>query len=143
MSHLHLPPPPPPTPPSPHLPPADLGENMCRVSKRPALNYMRSCNHKVPTVYTSEVSKWKGSKINLKIIFKAHALLQAWEKTCAKFQKDRFKIVWGIAITRYPLSIHLKSENDKVQKVQKNDQKVWQGLYEKHMHIFRLWRKHV
>ena len=38
-------------PPSPHLPPADLGENMCRVSKRPALNYMRSCNHKVPTVY--------------------------------------------------------------------------------------------
>ena len=34
-----------------HLPPAVLGENMCEVSKRPALNYMRRCNHKVPTVY--------------------------------------------------------------------------------------------
>ena len=21
--------------------------------------------------------------------------------------------------------------------------KIWQGLYEKHVHIFRLWRKHV
>ena len=33
--------------------------------------------------------------------------------------------------------------NDKVQKEQKNWQKIWQGLYEKHVHIFRLWRKHV
>ena len=39
-----------PRPTSPHLPPADLGENMCRVSKRPALNYMKTCNHKVPTI---------------------------------------------------------------------------------------------
>ena len=49
---------------------------------------MKSCNHKVPTVYT----------------------------------------------------VHLRSENDKAQKAQK---KVTQWLYEKHMHIFRLWRKHV
>ena len=28
------------------------------------------------------------------------------EKTCAKFQKDWYKIVWGVALTRYLLSIH-------------------------------------
>ena len=38
--------------------------------------------------------KWKKvTKINLKIISKPCALLQTWEKTCAKFQKDRFKTV--------------------------------------------------
>ena len=37
--------------------------------------------------------KWKVTKLNLKIISKPHALLQTREKTCAKFQKDRFKIV--------------------------------------------------
>ena len=67
---------------------ADPGENMCKVSKRPVQNCMRSCNHKVSTVYTSEVKKWQSSKSTKK---------------------------W---------------------------QKIWQGLYEKHMHIFRLWRKH-
>ena len=50
---------------------------------------MKRCNHKVPTVYTSEVRKWQSSKST-----------QTW-------------------------------------------QKIWQWLYEKHMHIFRLWRKHV
>ena len=35
--------------------------------------------------------------------------------------------------------LYMRSENDKVQKVTK----IWQGLYEKRMHIFRLWRKHV
>ena len=50
---------------------------------------MKSCNHKVPTVYTSEVRKWQSSESTKK---------------------------W---------------------------QKIWQGLHEKHMHIFRLWRKHV
>ena len=48
---------------------------------------MKSCNHKVPCVYTFEVRKWQRSKSTKK---------------------------W---------------------------QKIWQGLYEKHMH--RLWRKHL
>ena len=52
------------------------------------------------------------TKINSKIISKPQALLQTLEKICAKFQKDRYKIVWGVAITRYLLSIHLRSEND-------------------------------
>ena len=39
-------------------------------------------------------------------ISKPHAHLQTMEKTCAKFQKDQYKIVWGIALTRYPLSKH-------------------------------------
>ena len=39
------------------------------------------------------------------------------------FQKDWFKIVLEVAITWYPLSIHLRSVNDKVQKEQKSDKK--------------------
>ena len=50
---------------------------------------MRSCNHKVPTVYTSEVRIWQSSQMRKK---------------------------W---------------------------QKLMQGLNQKHMHIFRLWREHV
>ena len=30
-----------------------------------------------------------------------------------------------------------------VQKEQKRDKKIRQGLYEKHMHIYRVWSKHV
>ena len=37
---------------------------------------------------------------------KAHANLQTMEKTCAKFQKDWYKIVRGVVLTRYPLSIY-------------------------------------
>ena len=35
----------------------------------------------------------KVTKIKARIISKAHAHLQAMEKTCAKFKKDRYKIV--------------------------------------------------
>ena len=77
---------------------------------------MRSCAHKVPTVTTlsynlrSENEKVrkveKVTKINARIASKSHAHLQTMEKTCAKFQKDRYKIVRGVALTKYPLSIH-------------------------------------
>ena len=52
--------------------------------------------HSLYTFIQSEVQKMtveKVTKINLKIISKPRALLQTWEKTCAKFQKDQFKIV--------------------------------------------------
>ena len=55
--------------------------------------------HSMYTFIKSEVQKMtevkieKVTKINLKIISKPHALLQTEEKTCAKFQKDQFKIV--------------------------------------------------
>ena len=77
--------------------------------------------HKIWGSENDKVKVEKVTKINLKIISKPHALLQTQEKTCAKFQKDLFKIVWEVAITRYPLSIHLRSENDKIQKQQKSD----------------------
>ena len=64
---------------------------------------MRSCAHKVPTVTTLSYNLWsenekvrkveKVTKINARITFKSHAHLQTMEKTCAKFQKDRYKIV--------------------------------------------------
>ena len=126
-----------PRPTSPHLPPADLGENMCRVSKRPALNYMRTCNHKVPTIvyiHLRSVNE-KSSRINLKIISRARALLQIQEKPCAKFQKDRFEIVWEVAFTRYLLSVQLRSENDKVQKEQKSDKNKARIIWKAHAHL--------
>ena len=64
---------------------------------------MRSFAHKVPTVYTLSQNQRSGNdkvrkvkkvtKINARIISKPHAHLQTMEKTCAKFQKDRYKIV--------------------------------------------------
>ena len=64
---------------------------------------MRSSAHNVPTVTTlsynlrSENDKVrkveKVTKINAKITSKPHAHLQTMEKTCAKFQNDRYKIV--------------------------------------------------
>ena len=50
-----------------------------------------------------------------------------WRKY-VQFQKVRYKILWGVEITRYQLSIHLRSEN--VHKVQKKWQKLKQGLYQ-------------
>ena len=79
--------------------------------------------HKIWGSEYDKIKVEKVTKINLKIIFKPHALLQTQEKTCARFQKDLFKIVREVAITRYPLSIHLRSENDEVQKEQNSDKK--------------------
>ena len=36
-----------------------------------------------------------------------------------------------------------RSENKKVYKVEKKRQKLMKWLYQKHMYIFRLWRKHI
>ena len=61
-----------------------------------------------PLVYY-KLTLWafgSGELINARIISKSYAHLQTMEKTCAKFQKDWNKIVWGVALTRYPLSIH-------------------------------------
>ena len=63
---------------------------------------MRSCNQKVPTVYTYDLRsendkihkvEKKVTIINARIISKAHSHLQTMEKTCSKFQKDWYKIV--------------------------------------------------
>ena len=115
-----------------------------------------SCTYKVPTVYThsynlrSENDKVhkveKRTKIYSRIISKSHAHLQTMEKTCAKFQKDQYKIVWRVALTRYPLSIHFhRIWGQKMTKFTKwkKWQKLKQGLYPNHMHIFRPWRKHM
>ena len=59
------------------------------------------------------------------------------ENMCKVSKKTDLKIY--DAITRYPLSIHLRSVNDKIQKVQKSEKK---NNARMHMHIFRLWRKH-
>ena len=51
------------------------------------------------------------TKINLRIISKPHPHLQTMTKTPAKFQKDRHKIVGGVAHTRYPLSTPFDSKD--------------------------------
>ena len=62
--------------------------------------------HRIWDQKMTKFTKWKVTKIKARIISKPHAHLQTMEKTCAKFQKGRYKIVWGVALTRYPLSIH-------------------------------------
>ena len=110
----------------------------------------------VPNVYTlsqnlrSENDKVhkveKVIKIDSQIISKPHANFQAMAKTFAKFQNYQYKIVWGVALTRYPLSIHFHriwgQEMTKFAKWKKW-QKFSQGLHPNHMHIFRPWRKHM
>ena len=86
-------------------------------------------NHCLYTFIESEVRNdkvhkvEKVTKINSRIISKPRAHLQTMAKTCAKFHKDRYKIVWGVALTRYPpvsrLAQNLRSENYKVHKVEK------------------------
>ena len=75
---------------------------MYKVSERQVWYCMRSCNHKVQTVYTSEVRKWlssqsrrKVTKKNTRIISKAHARLQTMEKTLQSFKNISIK--WGCA----------------------------------------------
>ena len=53
----------------------------------------------------------KSDKNNLRIIFKPHAYLKTITKTPGKFQKNRYKTVGGVAPTRYPLSIHIVTDN--------------------------------
>ena len=64
------------------------------------------------------------------------------EKTCSKFQKDRYKIVWGVALTRYPLSIQWGQKMTKFTKWKKW-QKIISQLYPNHMHILIPWWKHA
>ena len=108
--------------------------------------------HCLYTFIESEIRKWqwsqkgKSAKVNPRIISKPHAHLQTMGKTCVKFQKGRYKIVWGVALTRYLLSQHLyRIWGQKMTKFPKwkNWQQIMQWLYPNHMHIFRPWRKHV
>ena len=67
-------------------------------------------------------------------------------KICAKFHKHWYKIVWGVVLTRYLLSIHFhRIWGQKMTKFTKWKmwQKLIQGLYPNHMHITWPWGKHV
>ena len=57
-----------------------------KISNDQELTVLRSENDKVHKVE-------KETKINSRIISKPHAYLQTMGKTCAKFHKDRYKIV--------------------------------------------------
>ena len=109
-------------------------------------------NHCLHTFIESEVRNdkvhkvEKVTKINSRIISKPRAHLQTMAKTCATFHKDRYKIVWGVALTRYPLSLDFhRIGGQKITKFTKwkKWQKLIQGLYPNHMQISRPWRKHV
>ena len=53
----------------------------------------------------------KSDKNNLRIISKPHTNFQTMTKPPAKFQKNRYKTVGGVAPTRDPLSIHIVMDN--------------------------------
>ena len=92
----------------------------------------------------TKFTKWKKWQKIIQGLYPNHMHISRPWKTCAKFQKDRCKIVWGVALTRYPLSIHFHriwgQEMTKFAKW-KMWQKLMQGLYPNLMHIFRPWRK--
>ena len=126
-------------------------QNCIKISKN--LYTVRSCAYKVPTVYTLSYNLRSGNdkvhkvekvtKINARIISKPHAYLETMEKTCAKFQKDQYKIVWRVALTRYPLSITFHRIWGQKMTKWKKCQKLMQRLYPNHMHIVKPWRKHM
>ena len=94
----------------------------------------------------TKFTKWKKWQKLIQGLYSnhVHIHLKTIEKTCAKFQKDQYKIVWGVALTRYPLSIHFhRIWGQKMTKFTKwkKWQKLTQGLYPNHMHIFRPWKK--
>ena len=68
-------------------------ENICKVSKRSAQNWKRSCAHKkYPlSIYRGEKwlssQCWKMTKIVLTIIFKPHAHLHTWRKHMQSFKR--------------------------------------------------------
>ena len=53
----------------------------------------------------------KVTKDNLRIISEPYAYLQTMTKTPVKFLKNQFKTVGGVVPTRYPLSIHIITDN--------------------------------
>ena len=86
---------------------------------------MRSCAHKVPTVYKT-ISKFhslrlknnkvhkmeKVTKNNLTVISKPHGHPHTVKKTAAKFQKDPYKTVRGVALTKDPVSMLTDGRTD-------------------------------
>ena len=83
------------------------------------------------------------AKIKTRIISKSHAYLQTMAKTCAKFQKDRYKI----ELRSQGTHCHNTFIESAVRKWKfpkwKKWQKLMQGLYRNHIYIFRPWRKRV
>ena len=61
--------------------------------------YKKLCLQGTHSLYTF-IKVEKVTKIYSRIISKPHAHLQTMKKTCAKFQKDWYKIVWRVALTR-------------------------------------------
>ena len=67
-------------------------------------------------------------------------------KIPVKFQKDRYKTVGGVVLTRFPLQTrnHAKKKSKlKMWKKVKKKKKKKKGFCKKHMHIFRPWLKHL
>ena len=133
----------------PHTHLQTMDKKMCKVKKIGMKLYKEWYSlsihfHRIWGQKMTKLTKWKkGQKIKSRIISKPHAHLQTIGKTCAKFQKDQYKIVWGVALTRYPLSIHFHRIWGQEIAKWKKWQKLMQGLYPNHIHIFRPWRKHV
>ena len=78
------------------------------------------------------------TKINLKQIIQTTNTFADPGKNVQSFKKTGIKLYEELQSQ----DTH-RSENKKVYKVEKKSQKLMKWLYQKHMHIFRLWRKHI
>ena len=71
----------------------------------------RQTDRETPRGKTICLPTLKGEDIiNARIISKAHAQLRTMEKTCAKCQKDSYKTVRGVALTRVTHCLYIEGE---------------------------------
>ena len=77
-----------------------IGIKLCE-ELRSSIHFHRICGQKM-----TKFTKWKKwQKLKQRLYPNHMHIFRPWRKH-AKFQKDRYKIVWGVALTRYPLPIH-------------------------------------
>ena len=85
-----------------------------------------------------KLTKWKWQKLTAGLNPNHMHIFKSWKKMC--------KVVYGVALTRYPQSLHFhRIWGQKMTKFTKwrKWQNLIQGLYPNHMHISWPWRKHV
>ena len=95
----------------------------------------------------TKFTKWKKWQKLIQGLYPNHVhISRPRQKHVQSFIKIGIKNVWGVAHTRYPLSLDFhRIWGQKMTKFTKwkKWQKLIQGLYLNHMHISRPWRKHV
>ena len=105
---------------------------------------MRSCAHKVLTVYILRVKNdyvhnvEKVKKNNLKITSKSHVHPHTMRKIHAKFHNNRYKTVRGVALTRGTHCLYIEGEKWLSSQCGKSDKNVLTIISKPHAHSYSM-----